>query len=153
MKLTCDICGGALEMNAGGQGAVCANCGLTYSMERLKEKLGVQSPAKPEPVEEPAKPRMYHLYLKRKFNLSGSIAKAAVYLDGEQCAILGARGEACVPICEGEHEIVVRVASGAGLVEMEKVTFRVKDRDVYGLLYLQQNAFTASWVFEVRESF
>lgn len=50
MKLTCDICGGELEMRAGGQGAVCANCGLAYSLERLKEKLGVLSPTKQEPV-------------------------------------------------------------------------------------------------------
>ena len=54
MKLTCDLCGGALEMNLGGQGATCTTCGLTYSMGRLREMLKgnttVQSePPKPEP--------------------------------------------------------------------------------------------------------
>lgn len=39
MKLTCDLCGGALQINLGGQGATCTNCGLGYTMDRLKEKL------------------------------------------------------------------------------------------------------------------
>ena len=47
MKLTCDICGAALQINSGGQGAVCTNCGVTYSTDRLKEKLGAKNTAKP----------------------------------------------------------------------------------------------------------
>ncbi len=47
MKLTCDLCGGELEMNTAGQGAVCKYCGLTYSAERLKEKWAIQPPTKP----------------------------------------------------------------------------------------------------------
>jgi len=39
MKLVCDICGGELEMEVGGKRAKCVNCGMTYSIERLKEKL------------------------------------------------------------------------------------------------------------------
>ena len=38
MKLTCDLCGGTLEMKNGS--AVCQGCGLTYSMETLREKMG-----------------------------------------------------------------------------------------------------------------
>jgi uncharacterized Zn finger protein (UPF0148 family) len=37
-KLTCDICGGKLVVKSGGI-AVCDNCGMEYSPERLKEKL------------------------------------------------------------------------------------------------------------------
>lgn len=153
MKLTCVLCGGELQMKAGGQRACCANCGLEYSKERLMEMLQSDTSAAPipEPVCEPVKSQMHNFYIKRKFNLTGSLAKASIYLDGEQCAILGASGEACVPISVGTHEVVVRIATGAGLVEMESVTFQVKDRDVAGLLYLKQTAFTASWVFEVRE--
>ena len=40
-KLTCDLCGGTLEINKGGKGATCIECGLTYSMEHLREKLGI----------------------------------------------------------------------------------------------------------------
>lgn len=151
MKLTCDLCGGDLQMNADGQSAYCVYCGLEYPKERLTEMLNSSTPVKP--AEEPAKPRMHNLFVKRKFNLSACAAKAGVYLDGELCAVLSARGEACVPICEGTHEIVVRVASGIGIQEMEKVVFQVKDRDVYGLFYLRQSAFRSAWVFEVRESF
>lgn len=46
MKLTCDLCGGSLQMNLGGQSATCTCCGLGYSMERLREKLNSQNPRK-----------------------------------------------------------------------------------------------------------
>jgi hypothetical protein len=39
MKLTCDLCGGALQMNAGAQDASCKNCGMCYPLEMLRERL------------------------------------------------------------------------------------------------------------------
>ena len=39
MKLTCDVCGGALQMNAGAQDATCKTCGMCYSIELLRSKL------------------------------------------------------------------------------------------------------------------
>lgn len=62
MKITCDLCGGALQMNPGGRGATCTECGLTYSMERLREMLAGKTSVKPEPLKpvppkpEPPKP-------------------------------------------------------------------------------------------------
>ncbi len=38
MKLTCDLCGGELEMTVGTSGAVCRSCGLEYAPDRLREK-------------------------------------------------------------------------------------------------------------------
>ena len=55
MKLTCDLCGGKLRVEPGGQSARCTECGLGYTMERLREKLGLQTPRQPEP-EEPVAP-------------------------------------------------------------------------------------------------
>lgn len=151
MKLTCDLCGGELQMNLGGQSACCTNCGLEYSKERLLEMLKGGTQADPEPVEEPApkpaEPKLRKLYLKRKFNLSGCAAKAGIYLDGQLCAVLTARGEACVPISEGDHEISVRI--GVFVLDSMKVT--VTDRDICGLLYLNQKAITADWVFEISQ--
>ena len=49
MKITCDLCGGALQINLGGQGATCTNCGLSYTMDRLREKLTGATPVPPEP--------------------------------------------------------------------------------------------------------
>lgn len=46
MKLTCDLCGGELQMNPGG--AVCGNCGLEYGEDRLREKIAEQKPV-PDP--------------------------------------------------------------------------------------------------------
>lgn len=39
MKLTCDVCGGTLQMNAGAQEATCKICGMCYSIEVLRNKL------------------------------------------------------------------------------------------------------------------
>lgn len=39
MKIECDLCGGQLQMNPGAQGATCMNCGMSYPMEVLREKL------------------------------------------------------------------------------------------------------------------
>ena len=40
MKIVCDVCGGALQVNAANQGAACTVCGMRYSIEALREKLG-----------------------------------------------------------------------------------------------------------------
>lgn len=50
--LKCDICGGALQMQSGGQSAACTVCGMTYSVERLREIVqgsggAVQTPSAP----------------------------------------------------------------------------------------------------------
>lgn len=44
MKIMCDLCGSQLQMNADGQGAVCVNCGMTYTLDRLREKLNANKP-------------------------------------------------------------------------------------------------------------
>ena len=39
MKIKCDLCGGELLMDAGGQTASCVDCRMKHSLERLREKL------------------------------------------------------------------------------------------------------------------
>ncbi len=39
-NLVCDVCSGTLVMSSGGQKAVCSGCGIEYSVERLREKVG-----------------------------------------------------------------------------------------------------------------
>lgn len=51
MRLTCDLCGGALEMKNGS--AVCQGCGLTYSMDTLREKMGQPAPTATKTVNTP----------------------------------------------------------------------------------------------------
>lgn len=36
-KLVCDVCGGAIRMQEGGQFGICSCCGLEYTFERMKE--------------------------------------------------------------------------------------------------------------------
>ena len=39
ITLQCDVCGGSLTMQGGGQMAVCDYCGTRYALERLREKV------------------------------------------------------------------------------------------------------------------
>lgn len=39
IALKCDVCGGTLTMQPGGQGAVCEYCGMNYAIGRLREKV------------------------------------------------------------------------------------------------------------------
>ncbi len=154
MKLSCDLCGGDLAMDVSGQTAHCVNCDMCHTKERLMEKLKENTDIKISSVtlKEEKKPLMRNLFLKRKFNLSGCAAKVEVILDGERCAILGSRGEACVPVCEGEHEIFVRIV-GLVITELPRRRFCVNDKDIYGLFYLRQTAFSGTWMFELRDHF
>ena len=52
MRITCDICEGALLIDAGGNTATCQTCGMAHSIERVREKMGVGSVAKPVVEEE-----------------------------------------------------------------------------------------------------
>lgn len=38
-KLTCDVCGGTLVIDAGGKTATCQFCGMQHSVERVREKM------------------------------------------------------------------------------------------------------------------
>ena len=160
MKLSCSLCGGELCMLPGGEKARCTVCELEYSKEVLQEMLRnqanvpqdpPQSPVPPVPPT-PPQPRMHTLHLQRKFNLSACAAKAAVYLDDQLCAVLTARGQASVPISEGTHTIFVRIQTPVP-VELGPSAFQVVNRDVHGLLRLQQSAFSAAWQFELSEPF
>lgn len=51
-KLVCDICGGALEMQPGGQRAICSVCYMEYPINRLREMFA----ATPDAVIEPQRP-------------------------------------------------------------------------------------------------
>lgn len=51
-KLVCDICGGALEMQPGGQRAICSVCYMEYPIKRLREMFA----ANPDAVIEPQRP-------------------------------------------------------------------------------------------------
>lgn len=43
MKALCDICSGELIINAGGNFAVCENCSMKHSIERVREKLSLNT--------------------------------------------------------------------------------------------------------------
>jgi len=158
MKLTCDVCGGELQMASGGQSALCVNCGITYSIDRLREKLGVktddsvsgtnQTQSTQNGLDTPAP--THYLRIKRKVDLF--VCKAAVIIDGQQCAILENPGkETVIPISAGTHKVFIRVASAAGITDMDELTFCVNDRDWYGEFWLHRGAFKATYKFDLKE--
>lgn len=64
MRICCDLCGGVLQMNAGGQYATCMTCGMTHTLDRLRRMLReAQTPVTPvtplTPVDTPAQPNLY----------------------------------------------------------------------------------------------
>ncbi len=167
MKLLCDVCNGELQMNANGQAAVCCQCGISYPLERLKEKIAA-SKQTPEPVNhteqnhiydcddfEVIAPEVEHVQMRtlqihRK--KSTVLYKVAVYLDGEQCAMLEKSGCTVeIPISQGEHALSFRIASANGLEELTTQPFRVENQDLMGVFYLQRRAFDAVWKFDLKE--
>ena len=55
IKLKCEICGGTLEVQAGGHVIVCLDCGVTYSKARMKELCDQNREKKPPAKEIQAK--------------------------------------------------------------------------------------------------
>ena len=88
--------------------------------------------------------------------LSGAVSAGnglpCFLFDREQCAVLEKSGSVTeLPVSRGEHEIFFRVATASGITGMEKATFHVAEGDLYGVFYLQRNAFGASCKFEMQE--
>lgn len=163
MKLSCDLCGGELQMNSNGQGAVCGKCGMTYSMEHLRKKIGNHSNesanynvgANSEQYEakwqsaETAQTRQ--LFIKRKVDLL-LLSKVAVIIDGNQVGVLAGQGKvSAIPVSQGMHTISFRAVDGSGLTKMNEMTFNVTDHDWYGEFWLRRGAFKAEYRFEMRE--
>lgn len=86
MKLMCDLCGSPLVVNSGGKDASCSNCGLNYSMERLREKLGQNKEVHNEPVRTAPQnmPKQFVMELRRgKGDISGYIRQGGIGLGDE----------------------------------------------------------------------
>lgn len=56
MKLTCVLCGGALQFKSESQTAVCQNCGLEYSLDTLRQRLDANNSPSPKPIPQSDKP-------------------------------------------------------------------------------------------------
>lgn len=59
MKICCDLCSGSLRMNNNGQDAYCLQCGMTYTMERLRRMLNPEAsvPQAPTVFDNPMPPK------------------------------------------------------------------------------------------------
>lgn len=77
--MNCDLCGSAIEMRE--NGAVCTGCGMQYSMEALRKKLGKPSPAPAaSPAPQPPQEDLANLIMQAELVLSQGNTASAVSL-------------------------------------------------------------------------
>lgn len=125
--------------------AFCAYCGQPLQ-EGYRFCAGCGAPV---PQTAPAAETRY-LHIRRKADLF--LCKAAVVLDGQQCAMLAGAGKVTsIPVSQGNHTIRIRVASGAGIEELDEIAFQVGKRDFYGEFFLQRTAFKGIYRFQMCE--
>lgn len=165
MKLTCDICGGELQVLSGGQGATCKVCGVTYDIERLREKLGTPAaqptaqaqapqPQAPTPqtqpaVATPASSTVHYLHIKRLFDLH--LSKYAAIIDGTEKYIIKGVGKiSSIPLTPGPHTVTIQVAA-QGITELEPYSFTVTDCDWAAEVHLKRSAFSAKYELKIWE--
>ena len=151
MKLTCDICNGELQMLSGGQSAACVNCGIKYPLERLREKMQGAAPSQSgsteaAPVQSTV---MKNFIITRKVDLT--LCSAAVIIDGNPVKLNGQGKTTVIPISQGVHDVVLRVADGTGVKDIGQVTISVGNFDWEGKFWLHRGAFKAAYRFEARE--
>ena len=164
MKLTCDLCGGELQMNTDSQGAICTNCGMNYTLDSLRKKLNAQSkpptqsntafsscsPTQPANVQ----PATQELILSRKFDLQAMLYVVTVVLDGEEVVQLGSKGgQVSIPITPGDHQIYAIVKRDGKKVDAVLDTFdiHVGNHNWCGQFYIRRTAWNAYWQFEMWE--
>ena len=163
MKLTCDLCGGELQMNADSQGATCVGCGMNYSLDSLRQKLNSQQKIptqtnsafsacdQTEPAN--AQPVTRELILSRKFDLQALTFTVTIVANGEEVAVLGSKGgEIRLPIAQGDHEIYA-IVKRENKVEavLDTCEIHVGDHNWCGHFYVRRTAWNAYWQFDMGE--
>lgn len=163
MKLTCDLCGGELQMNANSQGATCVGCGMNYSLDSLRKKLNTQpqtptrtntafsacDQAEPEDTQSITR----ELILSRKFDLQALKYTVTIVANGEEVAVLGPKGgELRLPIAQGDHEIYAIVKQDNKVeAVLDTCVIHVEDHNWCGQFYIRRTAWRAYWQFDIGE--
>ena len=146
MTLVCDICGSNLQMNADNQGATCAACGVTYTLESLRAKLGTVS-ADNAAVRE--------LTITRNFNIVGAPYAIKIMVDETEAAVFNTKGTLSIPVAEGDHEVYAIAIHGADnkvFAVTDKVRIHVTGKDWNGTVGLRRGAFKAYLKLELNEN-
>ena len=140
MKLTCDICSSSLQMNADNQGATCTNCGMAYSVESLRAKLG-SAPADNDTAPETA---VRELIITRKFNIVGAPYAMKIVVDETEAAVFNTKGTISIPRAEGDHEVYAIAIHGANnkvFAVTDKTRIHVTKKNWSGTVALRRGAF------------
>ncbi len=142
MKLTCDICGGTLQMNPDNQGAACTSCGMAYSLESLRAKVGTAS----ETDCSAAETAVREITITRPFNIIGAPYIIKIMVDEAEAAVFGTKGTLSIPVAEGDHEVYAIAIHGADnkvFAVTDKMSIHVTGKDWYGTVGLRRGAFKA----------
>ncbi|MBQ8831581.1 MAG: hypothetical protein IJ017_08280 [Oscillospiraceae bacterium] len=140
MKLTCDICGSGLQMNADNQGAACTNCGMAYSIESLRTKLGsstIDNDTAPESA-------VRELIITRNFSIVGAPYAIKIMVDETEAAVFNTKGTLSIAIPEGDHEIYAIAQHGANnkvFAVTDKNRLHVTGKNWSGTVSLRRGAF------------
>lgn len=164
MKLTCNLCGGELQMNTDRQGATCIACGMNYSMESLRQQLNSspQSPVQTDAAvsayaqSEPAtfQTPMQELIISRKFDLQALRYVVTIVVDGEEVAIFGPKGgEVSIPVSQGDHDVYAIVKRDNKVVDSVLDTFHIHvgDHNWCGEFRVRRTAWNAFWELSLAE--
>lgn len=169
MILTCDICGGTLQIAPNNQSAVCTNCGVSYPMESLRQKLSMATPpqqgysqqqATQTPLQQPNYGANYQNYapgqavrtLSIKRPLQLHLCNIVAKMDNNETYLLQGQGQTtAIPVSVGCHTITFGIQNGAGFTELGPLQFTVGNYDLYGEIKLKRGAFKASYEFNLVE--
>lgn len=164
MKLTCDLCGNALQMNADRQGATCTGCGMNYTLESLRQTLKTQPQSSGEPGcvfidTPPVQPEFaqscvqQELIINRKFDLQAMLYMIIIIVDGVEVAQLSPRGgEVNIPLSPGEHQVYAIVKRQNKVEQvMDTLTFTVDQHNWCALFHVRRTAWNAYWQLDLVE--
>lgn len=139
MKLTCDICGGTLQMNPDNQGAACTSCGMAYSLESLRAKVGTAADNDTESA-------VRELVITRNFNIVGAPYAFKIMVDEAEAAVFNTKGTISIPVAEGDHAVYAIAIHGANnkvFAVTDEVSIHVTDKNWSGTVALRRGAFKA----------
>ena len=143
MKLTCDICGSTLQMNPDNQGAACTSCGMAYSLESLRAKVGSATADNDTGATESS---VRELVITRTFNIVGAPYAFKIMVDEAEAAVFNTKGTISIPVAEGDHEVYAIAIHGANnkvFAVTDKVSIHVTDKNWSGTVALRRGAFKA----------
>lgn len=142
-KMQCDVCGGPLAVDVGGQSAICKNCGMEHSIERVREMLGTAPAAQPDSAAAEAVfdagiaeiavpedvPTGYAAQLREIFRAHGGIPAPDIQPEQMEYAVLGEPDPKNFAVAFGQYGLAAQtsgILTEKQLEDMRKILDRCR---------------------------